>query len=203
MLHAVEELGREILSKIWNEIHQKILQDDRYRVEVEGMKHGSLMFSEFYDAIKKEDDESLHEELEITIERYRAQGFDVAPLKDLADEPIDKIRKGIDDYRNALKKLNSAMTVLKSLEGYGYTKEIEAIIENIKNPNMADKVFQDAEALKERAFAEHNIQVILRREDAGCLNLTNSDIFSVGQACYNSLISEMRDENLNGDRLYK
>ncbi|MGA1822220.1 MAG: hypothetical protein ACMUIG_06815 [Thermoplasmatota archaeon] len=106
---------------------------------------------------KKEDDDSLHEELKVTIERYRAQGFDVAPLKDLEDKPIDRIREGIDDYRNALKKLNSAMTVLKSLEGYGYTKEIKGIVENIKNPHMADSVFSDAEALKERAFAEHNI----------------------------------------------
>lgn len=107
---------------------------------------------------KKEDENSLREELKVTIERYRAQDFDVTPLKDLEDKSIRKIRNGIDKYLNALKKLNSALTVLKSLEGYGYTKEIEAIIENIKNPDMADKVFQDAEDLKERAFAEHNIK---------------------------------------------
>ena len=116
---------------------------------------------------KEEDEKSLREELKVTIERYRAQGFDVSALNELEGKPIPHIRSGIDQYRGALKHLKSAMTVLRSLEGYGYTKEIKAIIENIKNPDMAEQVFQEAEKLKERAFSEHNIKHERRSDTPG------------------------------------
>lgn len=56
MKYSTEELGRDNLNKIWNKIHKKLLHDERYRIE--GTKLGSLMFTEFHDSIKAEDEAS-------------------------------------------------------------------------------------------------------------------------------------------------
>ena len=113
-----------------------------------------------FEVQKEEKDENgtYREELKVTIKRYRAQGFDVDMLQEIKDKPIDEVKRGVERYRNAIKKLKSAMTILKSLEGYGYNYEIDQILENIKNPSMADRIHDEAEKLKERAFSEHDIR---------------------------------------------
>jgi hypothetical protein len=47
---------------------------------------------------------------------------------------------------------------VRSLEGYGYSEELESIQANIKNPVMADSVLSEVEELRERALTEHNIK---------------------------------------------
>ena len=113
-----------------------------------------------FEVQKEEKDENgtYREELKVTIKRYRAQGFDVDMLQEIKDKPIDEVKRGVERYRNAIKKLKSAMTILKSLEGYGYNYEIDQILENIKNPSMADRIHDEAEMLKDRAFSEHDIR---------------------------------------------
>ena len=113
-----------------------------------------------FEVQKEEKDENgtYREELKVTIKRYRAQGFDVDMLQEIKDKPIDEVKRGVERYRNAIKKLKSAMTILKSLEGYGYNYEIDQILENIKNPSMADRIHDEAEKLKDRAFSEHDIR---------------------------------------------
>ncbi len=105
-----------------------------------------------------EDNENKAEaELLVNIERYQAQGLNVEPLKKLKGMKPDKIMKGISDYRSSVKDLNSAQTVLRTLEGYGYTNEIETINENIKDPSKADQVTKWVEELRDRAHTEHDV----------------------------------------------
>ncbi len=105
-----------------------------------------------------EDNETEAEaELLVNIERYQAQGLNVEPLKKFKGKKPDKIMKGISDYRSSVKDLNSAQTVLRTLEGYGYTKEIETINENIKDPSKAEQVSKWVEELRDRVHTEHNV----------------------------------------------
>jgi len=99
------------------------------------------------------------EELELLISRYRAQGYDVSYLESLRDVNISEISSGLDAFRMAVKVLAGAQTQLRSLEGYGYTKEIEAITADIRDPLKAEEVLQRVEELKERALTEHNIKI--------------------------------------------
>jgi hypothetical protein len=98
------------------------------------------------------------QELKVNIERYQAQGFDISSLAELEGKDKDVVVKGIEDYRAAVKKLISAQTVIRSLEGYGYSEEIEDIMKGIKDPKMADNVLSMVEELRERALTEHNIK---------------------------------------------
>ncbi len=104
----------------------------------------------------EKDKDKAQDELQVNIERYQAQGLNVEPLKKLRGKDPKKVSKGIADYRAAVKILNSAQTVLRSLEGYGYNKEIEAINENIKDPSKADQVMTAVEELRDRAHTEHD-----------------------------------------------
>lgn len=106
---------------------------------------------------EKEKSETSLDELKVTIKRYRAQGFNVDMLVSVKDSPIEEVRKGMEEYRNSIKKLKSAMTILKSLEGYGYNYEIDQIMEDIKDPSKADSIHKEAEKLRKRAFSEHDI----------------------------------------------
>jgi DNA-binding transcriptional MerR regulator len=93
-------------------------------------------------------------ELDTNIERYLAQGFDVSPLRDLYNSDDGTILRGIEVFRDNVKKLTSATTILRSLEGYGYTSEIESIMQDIKNTQKADEVLRKVYRLKERTPAE-------------------------------------------------
>lgn len=97
------------------------------------------------------------EELKVNIERYQAQGYDTRLLKDLKGKSVDDLQKGIESFRNAVKKLISARTIIRSLEGFGYTKEIESLEERLMDPSWADKVLKEVEDLRDRAMAEHNM----------------------------------------------
>jgi len=97
------------------------------------------------------------EELKINIERYQAQGYDTRLLKDLKGQSLEDMQKGIESFRNAVKRLNSARTILRSIEGFGYTKEIESLEERLMDPSRADKVLREVENLRDRAMAEHNM----------------------------------------------
>jgi len=110
---------------------------------------------------KDEEAESVEESnrlLETNIERYRAQGFRVDRLKELFDRKPEEVEKGIAEYREAVKRLNTAQTVLRSLEPYGYSDEIGDIMSRCDDPELADTVLSEAEALKDRAFSEHEIK---------------------------------------------
>ena len=107
---------------------------------------------------EKEDITKANEELKVSRQRFSAQGYDVSKLDDLKGQRDDQIMKGIDDFRDAIKQLTSAQTVIRSLEGYGYADEIDAIKERIRDPSQADGVLKEAEELKERAFSEHNLK---------------------------------------------
>jgi hypothetical protein len=96
------------------------------------------------------------DELKVNIERYQAQGFNVEPLKQLKGKDSKIIAKGIEEFRAAVKTLNTAQTILRSLEGYGYTKEIESINDTIKDPSRADQVMRSVEELRDRAQTEHD-----------------------------------------------
>jgi len=97
------------------------------------------------------------EELDVNIGRYQAQGYDVAMLKSLRKKEAPAILKGIEDFRDKVKILNSIQTVIRSLEGYGYSKEIESITERLKDPSSARELVQEVEDLKYRAKTEHAI----------------------------------------------
>lgn len=102
---------------------------------------------------------SALQELKVNMERYQAQGFDISSLAELEGKEDKTVLKGIEDYRSAVKKLISAQTVIRSLEGYGYSEEMESILKNIKNPVMADSVLSEVEDLRERALTEHNVKL--------------------------------------------
>jgi len=103
------------------------------------------------------DTDSVMDELQTNIERYSAQGYDVTVLKDLTGAEPGPMLRAIEAYRENVKKLNTAMTVLRSLEGYGYSSEIESVMNDIRNPSKADEVLARIEALRERAISEHNL----------------------------------------------
>ncbi len=107
---------------------------------------------------EKEDVTKASEELKVSRERFSAQGYDVSILDDLRGKRDDQILKGMDAYRDAIKQLTSAQTVIRSLEGYGYADEIDAIKERIRDPSEASLVLKEAEELKERAFSEHDLK---------------------------------------------
>ncbi len=97
------------------------------------------------------------EELKINISRYQAQGLDVSSLKKLEGKDARTIMEGIADYRRSVKKLAAANTVIKSLEPYGYSNEIEEINKDIKDPSKAYNVLTKVEELRKRALSEHNV----------------------------------------------
>ncbi len=105
------------------------------------------------------DKDNVKRELKTNIDRYQAQEFDVALLRDLKGKDPDVIHKGIESYRDAIKKLNSAQTVVRSLEGYGYKDELEPIKKKLKDPTKADSLLVQVEELRERALTEHNVKV--------------------------------------------
>ncbi len=107
---------------------------------------------------KGEDVSKAGEELKISRQRFFAQGYDVSTLDGLKDKSDAQIMKGIDAFRDAIKQLTSAQTVIRSLEGYGYADEIDAIKKRIRDPSQADKVLKEVGELKERAFSEHNLK---------------------------------------------
>lgn len=102
---------------------------------------------------------TIEQELKINIERYQAQDFNVTLLKKLEGLDEEAIHKGVEEYREAIKKLNSAQTVVRSLEGYGYSDELESIMKIIKDPASAKQVLAQVEDLRERALSEHNVKV--------------------------------------------
>lgn len=109
-------------------------------------------------AEKKEpekDKKKAKEELDVNISRYKAQGYDVSLLNSLKKKDTEAILKGIEDYRDKVRILNSVQTMIRALEGYGYSKEIESINERLKNPKKARQLIQEAEELKYRAKTEH------------------------------------------------
>ncbi|MBN1389763.1 MAG: hypothetical protein JXA22_03865 [Candidatus Thermoplasmatota archaeon] len=101
---------------------------------------------------------SPEDELRISIERYRAQEFDVTLLEQLQKQPPEEIPGGIEEYRGSVKKLISAQTIIRSLDGYGYNEELDRIMEKIKDPAMAGQVLAQAEELRDRAMTEHNLR---------------------------------------------
>ncbi len=105
----------------------------------------------------KDEKMGAKEELDVNIGRYQAQGYDVAMLKSLRKKEAPAILKGIEDFRDKVKILNSIQTVIRSLEGYGYSKEIESITERLKDPSRARELVQEVEDLKYRAKTEHAI----------------------------------------------
>ncbi len=113
---------------------------------------------------KEEDASKAKEELKVSRQRFSAQGYDVSLLEDLKDRSDDEIVQGIETFRDAIKQLTSAQTVIMSLEGYGYTDEIAAIKERIRDPLQADEVMKEAEELKERAFSEHNLKNVKKEQ---------------------------------------
>jgi len=109
------------------------------------------------------DKEDVNEELKVNIQRYKAQEFDVTLLRNLEGKDPAIVQKGIEDFREAIKKLNSAQTVARSLEGYGYKEELESITEKLRDPSNADSVLGQVEELRERALSEHNVKVEKKR----------------------------------------
>jgi hypothetical protein len=105
------------------------------------------------------DKDNVKKELKTNIDRYQAQEFDVTLLRDLKGKDPEIIQKGIESYRDAIKKLNSAQTVVRSLEGYGYKDELELIKKKLKDPTKADSLMVQVEELRERALTEHNVKV--------------------------------------------
>lgn len=101
-------------------------------------------------------EDQILEELKVNINRYRAQGFDVEDLKELEKSKVEDITNGIEAYRKGVKVLNTVQTILRSLEGYGYSKEIEEISEKMAFPSKAAEVLSEVEELKDRARTEHN-----------------------------------------------
>jgi tetratricopeptide (TPR) repeat protein len=96
------------------------------------------------------DSDRAAKELETNIERYMAQGFDIEPLRHLVASDKDRILSGIESFRDNVRKLTSAQTIIRSLEGYGFTTEIESILLDIKNTQKADEVLRRVNRLKER-----------------------------------------------------
>ena len=84
----------------------------------------------------KDDKNGSLEQLKLNISRYQAQGYDVSLLNKLEGKGPREIIKGIEDFRDAVKQLSGAQTTIRSLEGYGYTKEIEKINSMIKDPSQ-------------------------------------------------------------------
>ncbi|MCK5772301.1 MAG: hypothetical protein KAH57_00795 [Thermoplasmata archaeon] len=107
---------------------------------------------------EKEDVTKASEELKVSRERFSAQGYDVSILDDLKGQGDDQILKGMEAYRDAIKQLTSAQTVIRSIEGYGYVDEIAALMGRIRDPSQANEVVKEVEELKERAFSEHNLK---------------------------------------------
>ncbi|MGA1792556.1 MAG: hypothetical protein ACMUHM_01260 [Thermoplasmatota archaeon] len=118
------------------------------------------------------DKKTAKAELKTNIERFKAQEFDVTSLEELWSSKPEEIVQGIEKYRDAVKKLISAQTVIRSLEGYGYNEEIDTLMEDIKNPSKADKVLEQVEDLKERAMTEHNMKV--EKKDAPKVKLSEA-----------------------------
>lgn len=112
------------------------------------------------------------EELELIISRYRTQGYDVSYLESLRELNISEISSGLDAFRISIKVLAGAQTQLRALEGYGYTKEIEAIMADIRDPLKAEEVLRRVEELRERALSEHNIK--LEKKDPAKVKLPES-----------------------------
>ncbi|MEA3558839.1 MAG: hypothetical protein U9R75_06245 [Candidatus Thermoplasmatota archaeon] len=104
------------------------------------------------------DDGKIADELKVNINRYHTQGYNVVPLKELKGKDAREIMAGIEKYRNSLKKLTVANTIIRSLEPYGYNIEIEEINRDIVDPTKADMVLSKVEKLKERALSEHNVK---------------------------------------------
>lgn len=104
------------------------------------------------------DDDKAKEELKTSIDRYQAQGFDISLLKALEGKDAKDILKGISEFREAIKKISAAKTVIKSLEPYGYTEEIEQINQDIQDPKKADIVLKNVDELRARMMDEHNVQ---------------------------------------------
>ena len=109
---------------------------------------------------------SANEELKINISRYQAQGLNVEPLKELRGKQSEEVSKGIEGYRSAVRVLSTAQTIIRTLEGYGYTKEIDAIYDRIKDPTKAVEVLRTVEELKDRAQTEHNIKAKVKGSPA-------------------------------------
>ncbi len=114
-----------------------------------------------------EDARKAREELKVNRQRFSAQGYDVSLLDDLKDRSDDEIIKGIETFRDAIKQLTSAQTVIMSLEGYGYADEIAVIRGRIRDPSKAVEVLKGAEELKKRAFSEHNLKNIKKEAEVG------------------------------------
>ncbi|MDG6224973.1 MAG: hypothetical protein QCI82_05615 [Candidatus Thermoplasmatota archaeon] len=100
------------------------------------------------------EEELVKKELEINIDRFSAQEFDVEPLRSLKGRSMLDMKNGIELFRDNVKKLSSALTALRSLEGYGYNTEIDSIMKDIKNTQKADDVLRRVEILKERAVSD-------------------------------------------------
>lgn len=100
------------------------------------------------------EEELVKKELETNIERFSAQEFDVEPLKSIIGHSTLEMKKGIELFRDNVRKLTSALTALRSLEGYGYSTEIESIMKDIKITQKADDVLRRVELLKERALSD-------------------------------------------------
>ena len=100
------------------------------------------------------EEELVKKELKTNIERYSAQEFNVEPLRSLIGRSIHEMKRGIELFRDNVRKLTSALTALRSLEGYGYGTEIESIMKDIKNTQKADDVMRRVELLKGRALAD-------------------------------------------------
>ncbi len=114
--------------------------------------------SEIVEKLRREetDLDALRNELQVNIERFQTQGYNVTPLKDLIKKKGPKvIREGIERYLESVKTLTVAHTHLKSIEGFGYKDEIEVIMERIKDPVTAREVLKEAEELKDRVSSEH------------------------------------------------
>ncbi|MGA1820264.1 MAG: hypothetical protein ACMUHU_04560 [Thermoplasmatota archaeon] len=118
------------------------------------------------------DKKTAKAELNTNIERFKAQEFDVTLLEDLWSSSPEEIVKGIEEYREAVKKLITAQTVIRSLEGYGYNEEIDRLMGGIKDPSRADSVLEQVEDLKERALTEHNMKI--EKKDAPKVKLSEA-----------------------------
>ncbi len=105
------------------------------------------------------DAEKALKELKVNIDRFHAQGFNTDLLRELEGKGPKEILKGIESYRASVKSLNSAQTILRSLEGYGYSDEIDSITEMIKDPSRTGEVLEKVEELKQRIQVEHNLTI--------------------------------------------
>jgi hypothetical protein len=137
------------------------------------------------------------QELKVNMERYGAQGFDISTLAALEGKDEDEVTKGIEEYRAAVKKLISAQTVIRSLEGYGYNEEIEEIMKGIKNPVKADNVLTMVEELRDRALTEHNIKA---EKSKGSPRKKLSEALKAQSEKLNHIEDE-EDENIDLDSL--